>query len=628
MFQRAAYINGYGWNNEGLQVATNVTEQKHHVSRDKRGQVLGNLRGFRGCTVWFTGLSGAGKTSVSFELEAYLVGRGIVAYGLDGDNIRTGLNKNLGFSKEDREENIRRVAEVARLFADSGVVALCSFVSPFSEDRDMARQIHRDADLPFFEVFVDTPLNVCEQRDVKGLYRKARAGSIKGFTGIDQNYDKPEHPDLVIKTVGATVEESMLQVAEMLEENGIIPRSVRPSASGIVDELFVSENLVRGALEEASNLPGLQITEVDLQWVQVLAEGWAAPLRGFMTEDQYLQSLHFNCLVEEAKPTNQSIPIVLPVNDADKERLEGVEAIALIHNGERYAILRKPTFYPHRKEERICRQFGTSHPDHPTIRLILDSGDWLVGGEIEVLQRIMWRDGLDEYRLTPNELRSKFHEMGADAVFAFQLRNPIHNGHALLMQDTRRRLLERGFRRPVLLLHPLGGWTKDDDVPLPVRMKQHQAVLEEGVLHSRDTVLAIFPSPMLYAGPTEVQWHAKARMTAGANFYIVGRDPAGLPHPDKSRGGDLFDPTHGSRVLKVAPGLTTLEIIPFRVAAYDRVAKKMSFFDPERKQDFDFISGTRMRGLAKSGENPPDGFMAPKAWRILAGYYQSLQKGQ
>lgn len=114
-------------------MATNVTEQKHHVSRDKRGQVLGNLRGFRGCTVWFTGLSGAGKTSISFELEAYLVSRGIPAYGLDGDNIRTGLNKNLGFSKEDREENIRRVAEVAKLFADSGVVALCSFVSPFAE---------------------------------------------------------------------------------------------------------------------------------------------------------------------------------------------------------------------------------------------------------------------------------------------------------------------------------------------------------------------------------------------------------------------------------------------------------------------------------------------------------------
>ena len=214
---------------QGVQVATNVTAQKHIVSRDKRGQVLGNLRGFRGCTVWFTGLSGAGKTSISFELEAFLVSRGkfkgsfpykrkffliraksvpgIPAYGLDGDNIRTGLNKNLGFSKEDRQENIRRVAEVAKLFADSGVVALCSFVSPFAEvkefrgrggergslniiikknvfqDREMARSIHAESELPFFEVFIDTPLHVCEQRDVKGLYKKARKGDIKGFTG-------------------------------------------------------------------------------------------------------------------------------------------------------------------------------------------------------------------------------------------------------------------------------------------------------------------------------------------------------------------------------------------------------------------------------------------------------------
>jgi len=149
----------------------------------------------------FKGLSGAGKTSISFELESYLVSRGVPAYGLDGDNIRTGLNKNLGFSKEDREENIRRVAEVAKLFADSGVVALCSFVSPFSkvktthistcfkvkftiffkQDRDMARKIHRENDLPFFEVFVDTPLNICETRDVKGLYKKARKGDIKGI---------------------------------------------------------------------------------------------------------------------------------------------------------------------------------------------------------------------------------------------------------------------------------------------------------------------------------------------------------------------------------------------------------------------------------------------------------------
>merc|ERR1712110_734860 len=110
-----------------------------------------------------------------------------------------------------------------------------------------------------------------------------------------------------------------------------------------------------------------------------------------------------------------------------------------------------------------------------------------------------------------------------------------HNGHALLMKDCKRQLLEKGHSNPVSLLHPLGGWTKDDDVPLDVRMKQHQAILEEEVLDPASTVLAIFPSPMLYAGPTEVQWHAKARMSAGANYYIVGRDPAGMPHPDPQK---------------------------------------------------------------------------------------------
>lgn len=180
------------------------------------------------------------------------------------------------------------------------------------------------------------------------------------------------------------------------------------------------------------------------------------------------------------------------------------------------------------------------------------------------------------------------------------------------MQDTKRRLLDRGYRNPVLLLHPLGGWTKDDDVPLDWRMKQHAAVLEEGVLDPASTIVAIFPSPMMYAGPTEVssttgcvkvchlynylclnfflpvyfpmsqqvQWHCRARMIAGANFYIVGRDPAGMPHPETKQ--DLYDPTHGGKVLTMAPGLTSVEIIPFRVAAYNKVKKAMDFYDTER----------------------------------------------
>ncbi|CAM6031854.1 unnamed protein product, partial [Sphagnum compactum] len=193
--------------------------------------------------------------------------------------------------------------------------------------------------------------------------------------------------------------------------------------------------------------------------------------------------------------------------------------------------------------------------------MINDSGAYLIGGDLEVLDRIRWNDGLDNYRSTPNEIRFRLKAMNADAVFAFQLRNPIHNGHALLMQDCRRQLLERGYKNPVLLLHPLGGWTKDDDVPLPVRMAQHQAVLDSGVLDRETTLLAIFPSPMMYAGPTEVQWHAKSRMNAGANFYIVGRDPAGMPHPNKElyHDGNLYDDTHGARVLSMAPGLDQLE---------------------------------------------------------------------
>ncbi|XP_022121352.2 bifunctional 3'-phosphoadenosine 5'-phosphosulfate synthase isoform X2 [Pieris rapae] len=602
------------------QVATNVVEQKHQVSRIKRSKAFGS-KAFRGSTVWFTGLSGAGKTSIAFALEAYLVSKGIPAYGLDGDNVRTGLNKNLGFSKEDREENIRRVSEVAKLFADSGVVCLCSFVSPFAEDREIARRIHTDSGLPFFEVFIDTPLEVCEQRDVKGLYKKARDGQIKGFTGITQEYERPDQPELVIETVGRSIEESTMEVIKLLESQGIIPHY--ESVSG-VNELFIYGNRLSSAIEEAARLPQINITKLDLEWVQVLSEGWAYPLKGFMRETEYLQALHSNCLtLSDGTIVNQSVPVVLPITTEDKERLTGSSAISLVYDGKTVAIIREPEFYPHRQKERCARQFGIYHTGHPYIQMISESGDWLVGGNLEVFERVRWNDGLDAFRLTPNELREKFKELGADAVFAFQLRNPIHNGHALLMQDTQRQLVERGFKKPVLLLHPLGGWTKDDDVPLEVRINQHKAVLNEGVLDPNFTVLAIFPSPMMYAGPTEVQWHAKCRMNAGANHYIVGRDPAGLPHPDG--GGDLYDARHGGMVLKMAPGLNHLEIIPFRVAAYDASAGKMAFFDPTRKEDFDFISGTRMRGLARSGKEPPKGFMAPSAWKILSEYYQSLK---
>ena len=149
-----------------------------------------------GATVWFTGLSGSGKSTVAALVERSLVAVGRPAYLLDGDNLRHGLNGDLGFSAADRTENIRRVGEVARLFADAGVVALVPVISPYRADRSRVRAIHEDVGLPFLEVFVDTPLSVCEERDPKGLYAKARAGEIRGFTGIDDPYEAPADPDL------------------------------------------------------------------------------------------------------------------------------------------------------------------------------------------------------------------------------------------------------------------------------------------------------------------------------------------------------------------------------------------------------------------------------------------------
>ncbi len=202
--------------------ATNIHWHDGLLEREERWEQLGG----KGCTMWFTGLPASGKSTIASALEQVLVQRGIHAYRLDGDNIRHGLNKNLGFSREDRAENIRRIGEVAKLFTDSGCVALTAFISPYISDRDANRKLHAQDNLSFIEVFVDAPLEVCEQRDPKGQYKKARSGELKGFTGVDDPYEPPRKPELVLKTAESSVSECVQACLDLLMREGVIHPSI------------------------------------------------------------------------------------------------------------------------------------------------------------------------------------------------------------------------------------------------------------------------------------------------------------------------------------------------------------------------------------------------------------------
>jgi adenylylsulfate kinase len=198
--------------------ATNITWHEGHVTRAARGQLLKQ----KGATLWFTGLSGSGKSTIAFTLEHALIQQGRLAYVLDGDNIRHGLNKNLGFSAADRTENIRRIGEVAKLFADAGVLTMSSFISPYRADRDLVRALHAEGGLPFVEVHVNTSIETCEQRDPKGLYKKARAGQLKNFTGIDDPYEAPLKPELTIDATATSPQDATLQLLAYLEKQGYL----------------------------------------------------------------------------------------------------------------------------------------------------------------------------------------------------------------------------------------------------------------------------------------------------------------------------------------------------------------------------------------------------------------------
>ena len=196
----------------------NIHWQEGEISRTDRERLIQQ----KGATLWFTGLSGSGKSTIAIALEKELYKRNTLSYRLDGDNIRLGINKNLGFSAEDRAENIRRIGEISKLFADCGTLSLSSFISPYRQDRDNVRDLHKQSGIHFVEVYVDCSLEVAESRDPKGLYKKARGGKIKNFTGIDDPYEPPKNPEIHLKTDQMTLEQEINAIILYLEQQGII----------------------------------------------------------------------------------------------------------------------------------------------------------------------------------------------------------------------------------------------------------------------------------------------------------------------------------------------------------------------------------------------------------------------
>lgn len=189
--------------------STNIVWHKNLVNRELREKLLNQ----KGLLIWFTGLSGSGKSTIASELEAKLYDMGKLTYILDGDNIRYGLNSNLGFTKEDRSENIRRISEVCKLFVDVGIITIATFVSPFRYDRDRVRNL---LGKDFVEVYVDCPLEICEGRDPKGIYKKARNGDIKNFTGIDSPYEVPENPEIILSTYKSSIDKCVDKILDYL----------------------------------------------------------------------------------------------------------------------------------------------------------------------------------------------------------------------------------------------------------------------------------------------------------------------------------------------------------------------------------------------------------------------------
>ena len=580
----------------------------------------------RGVTIWLTGLSGAGKTTIASAVAGDLQRRGKRVEVLDGDVVRENMSKGLGFSREDRDINIRRIGFVADLLTRNGVFVLVAAISPYRAIREEVRGRIGD----FIEIFVDCPLEVLRRRDVKGLYARAEAGEIKNFTGVNDPYEPPTRPEVHLNTSVETPAESADMVLTALhahgylgaeEQNGPERTTVRIGQSQLrardeIDEVARQPNLSAphgGVLQvrlvsaerrqelasEAARLRALQLDPWALSDLELLAGGGLSPLAGFMREADVLS-------VSERMRLSDgmvwSLPILLPIGEADGRALRVGQRVALCAETDVLAVLMVTETFAYDRR-RIARDvYGTHDENHPGVARFLRQPAFAIAGPVEVIR--LPSGNFSEFRLLPQQTRTLFTEKGWRTVVGFQTRNPVHRAHEYLQKVALEQV-------DGLLLHPLVGETRDEDIPADTRMRCYQVLIDHYYPRDR-VVLAVFPASMRYAGPREAIFHALIRKNYGCTHFIVGRDHAGV--------GSYYGTYDAQAIFdQFAPAEIGIQILKFDHAFFCRACEQMATTRtcPHPDSERMVLSGSMVRKLLRAGQSLPTEFSRREVAEIL-----------
>jgi sulfate adenylyltransferase/3'-phosphoadenosine 5'-phosphosulfate synthase len=553
-----------------------------------------------GFTIWMTGLSGAGKSTLAQALDQALRERQRHVEILDGDEVRENLSKGLGFSKEDRDTNIRRIAYVARLVSRSGGVAITAAISPYRAIRDEARgQIGR-----FVEVFVRCPLDVLVQRDTKGLYARALRGEIAQFTGVSDPYEEPLAPEVVVETDLESIEESTRKVLRKLEELGYLAPSdgqIAPHGGHLVNRLATPAQAA-ALSERLFKLPRVSLTPRALSDLDMIAVGAFSPLEGFLVRADY-DSVVDRMRLAGGVPW--SIPVTLSATESEAAALQPDQEVALTDpSGDVRAVLALSDVFERDLEREAELVYRTTDPAHPGVAAITREGHILLGGPVTVLQRNALGEVFRPYALDPIDTRHAFAEREWHSVVGFQTRNPVHRAHEYLQKCA----LEISDG---LLLHPLVGETKDDDVPAGVRMGCYEVLLQAYYPADR-VLLSVLPAAMRYAGPREAIFHALVRKNYGCTHFIVGRDHAGV--------GNYYGTYDAHHIFRsFAPGELGIQPLFFDHAFFCKVCNGMASTKtcPHDAESHVVLSGTKVRGMLREGQSPPAEFSRPEVAAVL-----------